>query len=105
MKMNACILIGALAIAPLALAKLSTTPQSLGQVEGTLDFCSKLNPKSEVRYKEWGKMFVKDATAEELKKARSSNEYKEAYDSISEQLDKVSKEKAAEACTSLVGKE
>jgi hypothetical protein len=95
----------ALALASLAMAnKLTMPPQSLGQIEGTLKFCSDVNPKAEAQYKEFGKMLVKEATEEELKKVRTSSEYKEAYDSITEQLGKVPKNKAAESCTAFLGK-
>jgi hypothetical protein len=48
---------------------------------------------------------VKEATEGELKQARNSSEYKEAYDTITEQLAKVPKEKAVEACTAFVEKQ
>jgi hypothetical protein len=105
MKIRAILCLSALAVAPLALAKLTMPPQALGQIEGTLKFCSDVNPKAEAKYKEFGKMVVREATEEELKKARASSEYKEAYDSITEQLGKVAKDKAVAACTDLVGKE
>jgi hypothetical protein len=88
----------ALAVAPLAMAKLSMPPQALGQMEATLKFCSNVNPKAEANYKELGKMLVKDATEEELTKARASSAYKESYDSITERLGKAPKDKALESC-------
>jgi hypothetical protein len=94
----------ALALTPLALAKLTMPPQTLGQIEGTLKFCTDVNPKAEAKYKEFGKMLVKEATEEELTKARASSEYKEAYDSITEQLGKVPKDKAVGSCTAFLGK-
>ena len=94
-----------LAVAPLAWAKLTIAPQALAHIESTLKFCSDVNPKAEAKYKEFGKMLVKEATEEELKKARASSEYKEAYDSITEQLGKVPKDKAVEACTAFLGEE
>jgi hypothetical protein len=105
MKTLAVFCLSILALAPLAFARLSMTPQSLGQVEGTLHFCSSVNPKADARYKEWGKRLVADASAEELTKVRNSSEYKEAYDSITEQLGKVSPKAATEACTAFLGKE
>jgi len=107
MKMRAtfCLtVLTALALAPLAPAKLTVTPPALGRIEGTLKFCGDVNPKAEAQYKEFGKMLVKEATEEELKKARASSEYKEAYDSITEQLGKVPKDKAVESCTAFLGK-
>jgi len=95
----------ALAVAPLALAKLTMPPPALGQIEAILKFCSDVNPKAEAKYKEFAKMMVQEATEEELKKARASSEYKEAYDSITEQLGKVPKDKAVNSCTAFLGKE
>jgi hypothetical protein len=105
MKIPAILCLSAMALTPLALAKLTMSPQSLGQVEATLKFCSGVNPKAEAKYKEFGKMLVKEATDEELKKVRASSEYKESYDSITEQLAKAPKDKAVESCTSFIGKE
>jgi hypothetical protein len=105
MKLRWIVCVSALAIAPLALAKLSMPPEALGQVEGTLKFCSGVNPKGEATYKQWGKMLVKEATEEELKKVRESSEYKEAYDAILEELGEIPKDKALKNCTDFVGKE
>jgi hypothetical protein len=80
-------------------------PQALGQKQGRLKFCSDVNPKAESKYKEFGKTLVKEVTEEELKKARASSEYREAYDSMTEQLRKVPKDKAVESCTGFLAKE
>jgi hypothetical protein len=86
-------------------AKLSMSPQALGFVEGTLDFCAKADPNSADKYKAAGKAFVADATQEELDKARNSGEYKDSYDSTTSDLEKTPKEKAVKACTDfLAGK-
>jgi hypothetical protein len=105
MNMRAILCLSALAVAPLSLAKLTMPPQTLGQIEATLKFCSDVNPKAEAKYKEFGKMLVKDATEEELKKVRVSGEYKESYDAITEQLGKAPKDKVVESCASFVRKE
>ena len=105
MKISAILCVSALALAPLALAKISITPQALGQVEGTLNFCSEANPKAKAKYDEWAKLFVNEATEDELKEIRDSSEYKDAYDSITAELAKVPKDKALEACTSFAEKQ
>jgi hypothetical protein len=91
-------LLSALAIPLIAGANLSMTPQALGHVEGTLDFCAKVDPDSAAKYKEREKAFVADASKEELEKARSTGEYRESYDSISAQLDKAPKDQAVKGC-------
>jgi hypothetical protein len=86
-------------------AKLSMTPQSLGFIESTLDYCAKADVKSAAKYKERGKTFVGAATKEELEKARGSSEYKESYASTTSDLDKVPKDKIVKSCTDfLAGK-
>ena len=46
-----------------------------------------------------------EATEEDLKKARASSEYREAYDSMTGQLSKVPEDKAVESCTGFLAKE
>lgn len=102
MKIQTIFCISALAIAPLALANVSVTPQALGQVEATLKFCSSVNPKAEAKYKEMGKMLVSEATEEELKKVRETSDYKDSYDEITKQLEKAPKDEAVKACTAFL---
>ena len=104
MKICAILLLLALAFAPLALAKVSITPEALGQVEGLLNFCSSVNPNLEANRKGWEKQMFPEATKEELKKLRDSSEYKEAYDFISKELAKIPKDKAVEACNAIAAK-
>ena len=91
-----------LAFSQSAGAKLTISPQSLGFVEGTLDFCAKVDPGSTDKYKARAKLFVSEATPEELDKARNSSEYKDSYSSITSELEKAPKEQAVKACTSFL---
>jgi hypothetical protein len=79
-------------------AKISITPQTLGFVEATLNFCGKVDPDSTAKYKEREKSFVGDATQAELVKARGTSEYTESYDSTSSNLEKTKKDEAVKAC-------
>lgn len=83
-------------------AKLSMTPQSLGFIESTLDFCAKVDPNSASKYKEREKAFVGDATKEELEKARNTSEYKDSYNSTTDDLSKTPKEQVVKACTAFL---
>ena len=86
-------------------AKLSMTPQGLGFIEGTLDYCAKVDPDSADKYKARAKAFAADATKEELDKARSSSEYKDSHDLTTSDLEKIPKEKTIKSCTDfLAGK-
>jgi hypothetical protein len=92
----------AIALPQLALAKLPPN-SSLGQVEGTLDFCVQVDSPSAAKYEEFKKRLVQDVPEKEVAEVRKSTEYKEAYDGISEALGKAPKDQAVKACTSLLG--
>jgi hypothetical protein len=87
-----------LSIPQLALAAPPVPPKALGSVEATIDFCSRVDSKSADKYKEWGKLLVRDMTEKELAEARGSSEYKETYDALSAELEKLPKEKAVDGC-------
>ena len=100
MKIYRTLCLGAaIALPQLAQADLPIPAKALGQIEGTLDFCSQLNPKAAAKYKERGKMLVGNASEKDLAKARNSGEYKDSYNWIGDELRKVSKDDAAKACT------
>jgi hypothetical protein len=75
--------------------------KSLGQVEGIFDFCAKVNPQI-AKYKGTAAPAVGKASQKDLDDARKSDEYKEAYDSITETLTELPKERVAEACNGAV---
>jgi hypothetical protein len=79
-------------------AELTMTPQALGFVESTMDFCAKVDPDSAVKYTEAKKRFFSGATKGELEKTRSASEYLETYDSNTNELDKTPKDQAVKSC-------
>ena len=93
-------LVAALAIATVAFAKLSAPSGILGKVEGVFDFCAQADPQSAEKYQEKKKESVKDATAEELAEARASQEYKDAYQSTTDELSKEPKDEVRKSCSS-----
>jgi ABC-type taurine transport system substrate-binding protein len=102
MKIHRLFCLSALLVLPnLALAKLPPN-SSLGQVEGTLDFCAQADPQSASKYQEFKKAMVEGEPEKDVAEARKSSEYKNSYDAISEALGKVPKDKAVKACTSFL---
>ncbi|HYL13133.1 MAG TPA: hypothetical protein VEV41_08860 [Terriglobales bacterium] len=98
-------LVTAIVIPQLALAKLPFTSDAFGKVEGTLDFCAQLDRQAASKYQEQKKQIVRDVPEQEVAEARSTQEYKDAYEWVSAELGKVPKNKAVEACAaSLEGK-
>ena len=81
-----------------ALAAPPVPPKALASVEATIDFCSRADSKSADKYKGWGKLVVRDMSEKELAEARGSSEYKEVYDTLSAELEKVPTKKAVDTC-------
>ena len=90
----------AFVVPQLALADLPVNKQALGQVEGILKFCAQASPQLAKSYEEQGALLIGKASAQELAEARKSSEYKQAYESIRDQLSKLDKEDATQACSS-----
>ena len=100
MKIHRILCLGAALVIPqLALAKLPLPNDSFGKIEGTLDFCAQADPQGAATYQQAKKVVVGDATEKEVAEARKTQEYKDGYQEISDQLAKVPKEKAVKACT------
>ena len=88
----------AIVIAQMALAKLPFSNDALGQIEGTLDFCARVNSEAAPKYQERKKAMVADVPEKELAEARGTKEYKDAYEGIGSKLGEVPKPQAVEAC-------
>ena len=85
----------------LAQAQAPVASDVLGLSEGTLDFCSKANPKAAPQYLVLGKDLISNASAADLATARNSQAYKDSYSLIETTLKKLPKEHAAKVCTDL----
>jgi hypothetical protein len=88
----------AIAIPQLSNAKLPFSNDVFGKVEGILNYCSEVNPESAAKYRDVAKAFVKDVPENEVTEARKSAEYKDSYDGISEELNKVPKDAGIQTC-------
>jgi hypothetical protein len=95
-------LAAALLMAEAALATVPFTNDVFGKLESTLDYCAQVDSGSAAKYKEKKKALVKDVPENEVTDARNSDEYKEAYDSITAALSKLSKERVSQACNDVV---
>lgn len=100
MKIYRILFLGAaMALPQFAPAEPEVSNQTLGQVEGVVNFCSQADAKAAPRYKEKAKALIGDLSAEDLAKARKSEEYKTAYEWISGELRKSSKDESSKLCT------
>jgi hypothetical protein len=106
MKMSRVVCLGmAFGFATLAVAeKPPDSKQGLGQVEAILDYCAKVNPQAATKYKEHKKLLVGDTPDKDVAEIRKSDEYKQAYESVSGELSQASKDEAVKACTEFLPK-
>ena len=103
MKMFRVVCLAAAIVMPsLAMAELPFSKQGLGQVEATIDYCSKVNPQEAQKFKDYGKRLIKGFPGAEVEEARKSEEYQKTYKSMTEELGKVSKDEAVKACSGLL---
>jgi len=78
-------------------------PAALGQLEGLLDSCSQVTPESAPDFKKVRERLLEAVSEKDVAKVRASDEYKEAYKSITDRLESASKKEAAEACKVFLG--
>ena len=78
-------------------------PAALGQVESLLDSCSKANPQSAPDYKKQRERLVQGVSDKDLAEVRASDEYKGAYNEISDRFEKASKAEAVKTCKVFLG--
>jgi hypothetical protein len=94
-----------LACAVLSLPCLSQTateapdPRALGTTEAILNYCAKEDPADADKYRAQEKLLAGSATQEELEKLRNSDEYRQAYDSVTDFTAKVDKHNAKRVCS------
>jgi hypothetical protein len=104
MRRTLCLSI-ALAISRHALANLPMPEDSLGKIEGILDFCIQADTQASAKYQERKRQIASEATEQELADARNTQAYKASYAEIGEQLSKASKGAVQKACSAyLTGK-
>jgi len=103
MKIHRIICFGAALVIPqLALAKLPMPNDAFGKMEGTLDFCAQADPPSASKYQERKKVIAGDASEKDVEEARKTQEYKDGYQEITDQLAQVPKDKVVKACTAFL---
>ena len=88
----------ALALPLVAHGKLALPNEIFGKIEANLDVCSEVDSKSSAKYQEAKKTLTQGATEEEIKAARDSDEYKGAYSSTRQELEKKPQADVAKTC-------
>jgi hypothetical protein len=92
-----------IAVTQVVAADLPFTPGGLGHLEGAFDSCARAIPKSAAEYQKQKERLVQGVSDSDLAKLRAAGEYQEAYKAISDQLENVPKDQAAEGCKAFLG--
>ena len=79
-------------------AKPEDVASILATLEGTINFCTRINPEAEAKYKDLAKLLTNNQTDEAVAQIRNSKEYKDALEKTSKQLGALSSKEALEAC-------
>jgi len=75
----------------------------LGMNESMLNFCAPLDPTAAARLRQKIGKLVEGASASQLAEVRNSDEYREAYDAVSEFAGKIDSHNVAKFCAENAG--
>ena len=92
------IVLMAIVLPQLALAELPVNHQSLATVQAVVDFCARMKPADAAKYQEQAGLMVSGLSRVDLSRVREADDYKKAYASTDEALEKVEANDAAKAC-------
>jgi hypothetical protein len=73
--------------------------QTLGFTESVLNYCGPIEPALALKLREKVKQLVERATEQQIAEARNSDEYRKAYDSVSELVARVDQHDAKRICS------
>jgi hypothetical protein len=73
--------------------------RALGMAESMVTYCARLDVATAARYQQKAKLLVQGASEEAIAKARKSEAYRAAYDSVTDFTSKIDNRNAKLACT------
>jgi hypothetical protein len=83
-------------------AEIPFTAQSMANLQATIDFCGKSEPKEAAKIQEQVKHLVQSLPEKEVASVLESDDYKSAYEAISSALESLAKPQADETCLRLL---
>jgi hypothetical protein len=99
-RLLALLAAGWLVLPPLAQADgAALNAQTLGFTESVLNYCGPIEPALALKLREKVRQLVERATEQQIAEARNSDEYRKAYDSVSEFVAKVDGHDAKRICS------
>ncbi|MFC5475522.1 hypothetical protein [Paraherbaspirillum soli] len=101
--MKLYLLVCAAVALPLAvMAETTVDGATLGQLDAIVAQCGQANPSDSVKYQELLTPLIADVPPAEVEAARQTDIYRQAYDAITEQLAKASKDDVVAACAGAI---
>lgn len=91
-------LVMAMAYPTISLADTSVDSSQFGRMKGILSACSSVNPREASKYLLQIKTLIGDATKETVDQAARTEEYKQAYHDVTEELGSMNRDDMARAC-------
>ena len=86
-------------LSPAKPAPAKITPGTvLGSLEGTLNFCAKVDPPAAPIYKSLGQLIINRQSAKAIAEVRRSDAYEDAYQQISTKLQSLPANQAQATC-------
>lgn len=94
----------AMSFPTITLADPSFDVSQFGRMKGILSACSSVHPLEASKYLLQIKALIGDATKETVDQASRTEEYKQAYQAVTEELGNMGQDEMAQACTDYLGK-
>jgi hypothetical protein len=72
--------------------------RALGITESMLKYCARVDASAVVRLKEQARLLVQGASAQTVARVRNTDDYRKAYDSVTDFVGKVAEQNAKRPC-------
>ena len=86
----------------LANAEIPFTAQSIANLQASIDFCGKTEPKEAAKVQDQVRKLVQSLPEKEMASVLESDDYKSAYEAISSALESMAKPQAEDTCRRLL---
>jgi hypothetical protein len=83
-------------------AEVPFSAQSMANLQATVDFCGKTEPKEAAKFQQEIKQLVQSLPEKEVASVLESDDYKSTYEAISSALESMAKPQADETCQRLL---
>ncbi len=97
-RMHVIVLAGVMAYVPGAVAESTVDAAKLGRMQGILNVCTRVNPREASHYLLQIKAMIGDASRQAVEQAARTDEYRQAYQAVTDELRNMPPDEMAKAC-------